>query len=1501
MPRLFLRAAEEFLRRAAAAAEGGDVAGCVALVNLLLECCPLPGQVVDFFAPLAPMCCRLLRSSRCIPTREGAFVRPGDAVVLSTADAGLAAQGIDPEALLRQLDLHVAHPDVRLTPPLKTELGLLSIDASLLSRVLEQLSPGWTSTADVDYSWLTWVFDELQRDASLSSHLLVLRKLPLLPLSSAAMASVEDGAVYEVDATLAAELHELGAHVTSARQLRLLDPRFTSHVERTRPAARVLLARLRVTPLERTSLVQQHIVPWLASRDATREELARLLAFAGAQLARCPALCGGKLERLLLDAGAHVLSADGGIVALRTTAEVIPSMAGSEEHLHLGPRLRSYCLGGSMDFVPQPPPEGFREVDEAAYLAVAMSSSVDAATWVRLFGGLGIDWFPAVTQTGMAVMGDWHSPALEAVLTSLSATRDARRLVQLLAVLTSIWKQRDGRAWGLRERCVLGQRSPESLLINESAPMTKLLVMLRSTAWLPGTDGALHLPADLWLRTQEMEGMFGDTVAYVLQPETLMPLEMARTLGVGMAPTPQKLLSLLRGWGAGSAALFTTLARMAAILRSVCAFAAEDATFREQLLSLPFVWLPDESARSFSHARSGAADKVRRGSFYKLSQCVWNDDSKLLDPVHQNVSDAAGQLVAGCGVRRLAPFYVGVAEGVEDLLVRLGMQLQPNVRQRASMLRAAASAGPPDAASLVVVYRTLCQWGYLEQWQQWQQDGLSGQASGGGEEEGGEESSEESAKAITIESLQQQLRQELVSELGDAAVFPTAAGTWQRYDQLLFVVPAPLDSSVGRSPEVAGWSNAVLCRCVEVRPPPAWKAAVKVNSLEEALAVMYGDVLGLRPLSYGCRETVVASSAADVEGVTADHTQWICAVAGGLQRFAHTYLPPASREASARLFRSLRVSQVDELAICVEVRFPSGELLERTPGRRCKSHVDAPTWTRQLAEEQEEASHAAWLFDEDTHPEGPSLYLTAAQLEAEPDEALAHELCKLLPPGLPATALLIVIEVCERLWHSEEAMRPEAFRELICAPGRARWQKLAPLPDDEALWLEPEAEAAATVEEVEEVEAVEAAEASEMMEAMRREMSLLTTVAEAVDVSGATSELDPLMQKALEKQKALAAANGNTSGASQASAGPPTQLASTSVGGGSRPCAGVALQREGGGSGCASGEGGDGRGIGEYPRGGVPSDGDGGGGGGFSGSDAGHRDPPRGDDGGGGDGRRGGAERGGAGGESGGGGERGERGGRGGGAGGGGGGGRCDGGGDLGDPDRTQRSGEGGISEEEDSRVRESGARGSYATAETLDSLEGFDFSERRPPLAPAAEAEALMLAAWVPAPIAPELLDDLEEEHHATAPLADVTANGRWGEQLAARLAKSSGRFASVRWVNEVEEAGLPYDIEAVQVESAQPPPPSASAQTLDAEEAAVPKTVYIEVKSTSSASRELFEVSPAEIDFMRRAGPAYEIHRVWGAGSRDVRLAHLQHPAAHLAAGKLTLLMSSGGVSNA
>ena len=69
----------------------GALADGVELMNLHFECCPLGGQVTDFFAPLAPACVQLLRSSRCVPTRDGRFVRPAEAVVLATSEAGLAA------------------------------------------------------------------------------------------------------------------------------------------------------------------------------------------------------------------------------------------------------------------------------------------------------------------------------------------------------------------------------------------------------------------------------------------------------------------------------------------------------------------------------------------------------------------------------------------------------------------------------------------------------------------------------------------------------------------------------------------------------------------------------------------------------------------------------------------------------------------------------------------------------------------------------------------------------------------------------------------------------------------------------------------------------------------------------------------------------------------------------------------------------------------------------------------------------------------------------------------------------------------------------------------------------------------------------------------------------------------------------------------------------------------------------------------------------------------
>ena len=49
-----------------------------------------------------------------------------------------------------------------------------------------------------------------------------------------------------------------------------------------------------------------------------------------------------------------------------------------------------------------------------------------------------------------------------------------------------------------------------------------------------------------------------------------------------------------------------------------------------------------------------------------------------------------------------------------------------------------------------------------------------------------------------------------------------------------------------------------------------------------------------------------------------------------------------------------------------------------------------------------------------TGDNGPLLYLTRS---CDPDEVLARELCKLLPPGQPATVLLILMDLLEQVCH----------------------------------------------------------------------------------------------------------------------------------------------------------------------------------------------------------------------------------------------------------------------------------------------------------------------------------------------------------------------------------------------------------------------------------------------------------------------------------------------------
>ena len=87
------------------------------------------------------------------------------------------------------------------------------------------------------------------------------------------------------------------------------------------------------------------------------------------------------------------------------------------------------------------------------------------------------------------------------------------------------------------------------------------------------------------------------------------------------------------------------------------------------------------------------------------------------------------------------------------------------------------------------------------------------------------------------------------------------------------------------------------------------------------------------------------------------------------------------------------------------------------------------------------------------------------------------------------------------------------------------------------------------------------------------------------------------------------------------------------------------------------------------------------------------------------------------------------------------------------------------------------------------------------------------------------------------------------------------------MKWVNEVEETGCPYDF---LVKIRDPETPSEIIE------------IYIEVKATKSNNKSFFEISAQEVKFAQEKQEYYHLYRVFNAGdSSNVRLARLENLA--------------------
>ena len=112
------------------------------------------------------------------------------------------ARGETTQALVQELSLRHAHPELRLPPAVAGALGVRRLDAALLCELLGALSQRWHAAADVDLEYVAWAFELLQRDAQCGASLHVVRRLRLLPLADGSLGSTEQGPVYELAGAL---------------------------------------------------------------------------------------------------------------------------------------------------------------------------------------------------------------------------------------------------------------------------------------------------------------------------------------------------------------------------------------------------------------------------------------------------------------------------------------------------------------------------------------------------------------------------------------------------------------------------------------------------------------------------------------------------------------------------------------------------------------------------------------------------------------------------------------------------------------------------------------------------------------------------------------------------------------------------------------------------------------------------------------------------------------------------------------------------------------------------------------------------------------------------------------------------------------------------------------------------------------------------------------------------------------------------------------------------
>ena len=117
----------------------------------------------------------------------------------------------------------------------------------------------------------------------------------------------------------------------------------------------------------------------------------------------------------------------------------------------------------------------------------------------------------------------------------------------------------------------------------------------------------------------------------------------------------------------------------------------------------------------------------------------------------------------------------------------------------------------------------------------------------------------------------------------------------------------------------------------------------------------------------------------------------------------------------------------------------------------------------------------------------------------------------------------------------------------------------------------------------------------------------------------------------------------------------------------------------------------------------------------------------------------------------------------------------------------------------------------------------------------------------------------------------------GRWGEEYVFEFLQEQARCdlsgsVEIVWINEKGNTTAPYDIEIRR-------------NGVRGGDDRRPVLTYVEVKTTSSDQKDIFELSVQQLQFARAHQDAFHLYRVFNAGKpKNVRIRRLQNLAEHL-----------------